>query len=153
MGNDIITCFNGSECIYANCPQFNNQLDTCNFSIIGLLPTDTPSKPEKPKPTEQKEETNVAKFEAGKYIDVQGTLLDHPEMKKGTRRDGTEWTLCHFRISVDGLTARVSLWDELAKAGMDYSQGQVIKLKGIHVDNPYEGTTQLTSKRYTEILE
>lgn len=156
MSEEPIYCFNGKECVYTACKQYNTKIDTCNFSIIGLLGEPAPvaqTTQRTQQTTMTKEEINTAKLEPGKYVNIQGVLLDHPESKKGTRKDGSEWVNCAFRVSIDGVTARVTLWDELATKGMTYSQGGTIKFKGIQVKEPYNGTPQLNSSKFTEILD
>ena len=154
MSQEQILCFNNLECCYnieITCPFYSGTKDD-GFCILeplkgALAPVvqspieENPLEPQKPTP----------KLEVGKYVDLEVPIVNNPEMSKGNRQDGTEWIRTNFTVNVDGQELRVTLWDDLAKEGMEYSAGQYIKFKGIQVKE-YEGKLQLNSARYTEIV-
>ena len=134
---------------------YEPSIDTCKLELLKTKP-DTKHKPA-PRagspPKQQKQETTIEPpvLEVGKYIDIEAPIVDNPTMAKGVRQDGTEWIRTNFTVNHDGQELRVTLWDELAKKGMEYKSGQYIKFKGIRVDE-YKGSPQLSSAKFTEIL-
>lgn len=150
MSEEQILCFNDEECIYDECPRFHKKLDTCGFIIIGLLrKTASVDQPIQENPLKPQKAVSL---EVGKYINLEAPLIDTPQMSEGTRRDGTEWKRANFTVNVNGAEIRVTLWDKLAVAGMEYKAGQYIRFKGIRVDQ-YKNQIQLTSSTYTEIVD
>lgn len=152
MSEEPIYCFNGKECTYQNCIQFNKQLDTCNFKIIGLLGKPAPvAQPTEVNPL-QSQPTAKPTLEKGKYVDIQGVIVDTPTIATGDRKDGTQWHRTNFTVNYDNSEYRVTLWDALAEAAMDgYKTGDLINFKGIKVDE-YKGDLQFVSSKYTEIV-
>lgn len=151
MSEEPIYCFNGNECCYnieTQCIFYKGNKNEGNCLLEPLKGTPAsvaqtnPLKPQTPPP----------KLEVGKYVDLEVPIIDMPEMNKGNRSDGTEWKRTTFKVNLDGDEIRVTLWDDLADEGMQYSAGQYIKFKGIQVKE-YKGDLQLTSSRYTEILD
>lgn len=150
MSKEQILCFNNLECCYnieTSCPFYKGTKDD-GFCVLD--PMKGNPAPVAQTPTESPED--APKLEVGKYVDLEVPIIDSPEMKKGNKKDGTEWVRTTFTVNVDGKEIRVTLWDDLAKEGMEYSAGQYIKFKGIQVKE-YEGKLQLNSARYTEILD
>ena len=152
MSEEPIYCFNGNECCYnieTQCIFYQGTKDkgTC---LLEPLKGGSPAPVSPTTSTEPQVET--PKLEIGKYVDLEVPIVNNPEMSKGNRQDGTEWIRTTFTVNVDGEELRVTLWDELAKKGMEYSAGQYIKFKGIQVKE-YKGELQLNSSKYTEIPE
>lgn len=152
MSEEPIYCFNGKECIYTACKQYNTKIDTCNFIIIGLLGNPAPVAQTTQVNPLQSQPATKPRVETGKYIDITGVIVDNPSMAKGNRKDGTEWKRTNFTVNYDNAEYRVTLWDELASKGIEYKTGDVIKFKGLKVED-YKGTPQFASARYTEILD
>ena len=90
-------------------------------------------------------------FEVGKYIDITGTLLNDPTQKDFERKDGTTGSRTNFNMQIDGKTFPVTVWGDLGNRAMDYTAGNEISFKGIHVDE-YKGELQLSTAKYTEII-
>ena len=95
--------------------------------------------------------TEIVEFIEGKYVDVEGTVQSTPEYKTGDRQDGTEWKMSKFDFEVQAEMVSVALWDDFALEGLKFSKGDRVLFKGIKVNKPYEGKTQLGSARYTEL--
>jgi len=132
---------------------YEPSIDTCKLELLKTKP-DTKHKPverSKSQPTKQQTVTETPDLTVGKYVDLEVPIIDNPTMAKGTRQDGTDWIRTNFMVNLDGRELRVTLWDELAKKGMEYKAGQYIKFKGIYVDE-YKGALQLSSAKFTEIL-
>ena len=133
---------------------YEPSIDTCKLELLKTKP-DTKHKPAAragipPKQQKQETTTETPVLEVGKYIDIEASIIDNPTMAKGVRQDGTDWIRTNFTVNLDGQELKVTLWDELAKKGMEYKAGQYIKFKGIRVDE-YKGTLQLSSAKFTEI--
>jgi ssDNA-binding replication factor A large subunit len=144
MSEDPIYCFNGGECIYKNCPRFNQQLDTCAFVIIGLRQGTAP--------VAQTSLTAFPKLEQGKFLqEITGTLLDDPVQREvNTTRGPTNVT--SFRITDGRKEVRVSLWEDLSDEALKFNAGSNITLTRMSIKDPYDGTDQISSTRKTEIV-
>ena len=151
--SEIITCFNNTECTYTAClsNQFNQQLDTCNFIIIGLLKggasvTKTPIKYEPQRRSERK--GGLEYLEEGKLErEVVGILTNDPVIATIDTRFGPSKT-AKFQIEDDTGRASVTLWgDALVKDALNFSKGSKITLTNMSVQKPYEGVNQISSTR------
>lgn len=140
-----IKCFDGSDCEYKKCPLYNFNTDKCKLESLKA-----PRVPVGQQPQRQEEPTSV-EFTVGKYVDVTGSLLNRPESKEGTRQDGTEWRMAKFDLQLDDTIVSVALWDDFSETGLRWVEGDKVFLKGMKVNKPYEGKTQLGTARYSEI--
>ena len=142
---ELITCFNGEQCIYEKCDMFAKASQMCK---IELLKKQSPIR-ESLAPIE--EETSTPEFNVGTYIDVEGEVLNPPFFKEGNRKDGTLWRNAGFEMDVNGTKVRVTLWDGFVDEVQDLRVGDTIKLANVNVKPPYKDVPQLNSAKYTKV--
>jgi len=145
MSNEIIICFNGQECIYAECPIYSAETDMCKLELFKK--TGARGKPIQR--TIKDEPQLKPSYIEGKYINVTGTIVSEPETKTGTRADGTEWRMKRFDMEVDGEGVTMALWDSFADA--DIVKGKKVSLEGVKVNKPYQDRVQLGTAKHTKI--
>ena len=95
----------------------------------------------------------VPVFEVGKYVIVEGNLVDDPTQRDIDTIHGPS-TVTNFRVELDdGQTVKVGLWEEKAIKAMDLVKGDRIHLTSMKVKEPYDGMTQLQSAKYTKVTK
>jgi len=156
-----IDCFNGEECSYIACPQFNTQLDTCNFKIIGLLKTTgeptakTSPVPQqkrmsgetKPKENQSTDDGSFANLQPNSFAKkLKGKLIEDPTQRDVDTSYGPA-TVTSFRISDGSANLKVSLWGDVADESMDFTNGMEITLTNMSVKDVYDGVLQVSSTR------
>ena len=143
-----IFCFNNVECIYDKCPIFSKSQQICKMEMFK-----TTAQPVGQQPQRQTEivDSVFAKLEAGKFArELKGKIVDDPIQKDVDTARGPN-TVTNFRLT-DGVTeVRVAIWGDLANAVMDKTAGDSITLLNMSIKEPYDGITQVTSNRKTEI--
>ena len=163
MGNDYIECFNEKECTYTACKQFNNQLDTCNFMIIGLLGgavKQAEKKPIKDEP-QRKPETKgdfINSLRVGDTsskehkITVQGTLVYDAAQRDVSRRDGSVTTVADIVINDGTGQHKISAWDDKAKALMNFVKDDEVLIENIYkIKEIYGGVLQADAGKFFKI--
>ena len=162
MGNDYIECFNEKECTYTACKQFNNQLDTCNFMIIGLLGgavKQVEKKPIRDEPQRKPElgdkimirdltpgDTSTKEHK----INIEGEILYDPEIK--TTPSGKLVTNLVIKDNTGQL--RLAWWDDDTKTPMKYKKGDMVRVENIwKIDEQYEGTAQAAPGKWSKIIK
>lgn len=122
--------------------------------IVDKPVTETPAaqpparepEPEQPEETKTKPELP----EKGKYITVQGTLMEDPVQREvDTSRGPTNITNCKMDSQYGVI--RVGVWGEKGDELMVFSSGDHVKMTSMRVNDPYDDTPQLSSARHTEI--
>ena len=163
MGNDYIECFNEKECTYTACKQFNNQLDTCNFMIIGLLggaKKQVEKKPIRDEP-QRKPETKgdfINSLRVGDTsnkehkITVQGTLVYDAAQRDVSRRDGSVTTVADIVINDGTGQLKISAWDDKAKALMNFVKDDEVLIENIYkIKEIYGGVLQADAGKFFKI--
>ena len=141
-----IACFDASECEYKRCPLYNFETHKCKIESLRAPRVPVGDQP-------QRIEETTTDFTVGKYVDVQGKVLSTPEYKTGTRQDGTEWKMAKFDFEIEAEIMSIALWDDFAIDGLKFTVDDKLFLKGMKVNKPYEGRTQLGSAKYTEVTK
>lgn len=98
----------------------------------------------------QKSITEKTEFNVGDFVSVTGTLTNPPEQREvNTRRGPT--TVTNFDLDVDGVIVRAGLWGELGDQAVMLNEGDEVTLTSMHVKEPYQDKTQLSSTKNTEL--
>ena len=155
MGNDYIECFNKSECIYTACPQFNNQLDTCNFMIIGLLgeaKKQVEKKPirDEPQRLPERGDSPLQKIVPGDFVkEVTVMITSKPEAREVNTSNGPTG-LAEFTVSDGEATAKMTVWEPLHESVLKKAIGTKIKITSLG-SKQYKDEFQLSSTRKSAI--
>lgn len=168
LAGETIICFNNEECIYAECRQFNTQLDTCNFQIIGLLGEPTASEPtviqqrrmgEKPVGEQQQrvpelgDKTMIRDLKPGDKsskknpINIEGELVYDVEINETP----TGKKVANPVLSDGTGQIRLTYWEKQTNSVKGLKKGDKIRVEYVwKVDEPYEGTAQAVPGDYSK---
>lgn len=169
---DYIECFNKQECIYTACPQFNTQIDTCNFRIIGLLKDGgvAPEKSSEPTVLQQKRMSGgtkpVAKTSKGDTtlirdlkpndksskehkINIEGTVVYDPKINT----TGTGKEVCNLVLKDESGQISLAFWDDEVSKVMDFTVGDKVRVENIwKIDEPYEGNAKASPGKWAKVI-
>ena len=162
MGNDYIECFNEKECTYTACKQFNNQLDTCNFMIIGLLGgavKQAEKKPIKDEP-QRKPETKSDAINSLKVgdasskehkITVQGKLVYDASQRDVNTKSGP-LSVTDIVISDGTGQLKISAWGDKGDPLMDFIKDDEVLVENIYrIKEIYGGVLQADAGKFFKI--
>ena len=97
--------------------------------------------------------TRISDIGNRKSATIEGELLDDPSYKDFNRKDGSVGSVASFRVNDGSGQARVSMWDDKANYAMNFVKGDRVLITSLMVKEPYEGVTQLSGGKYTEITK
>ncbi len=98
------------------------------------------------------EVTSIDQLKAGMAsVNVQGTIVDAPNVRTVTTRDGQEVTVASFRLRDKTGEVQVSLWRELADKLQNLPPGTGLKLKNLYTRTAFDGGMELSSRSTAEI--
>ncbi len=123
-----------------------------NLGKIGAL-TVNPDMIEAEKlPTSSCELANIDQITTGlgNFI-VQGSIIQEPNVRIVTTRNGQEIAVASFRIKDQTGAIRVSLWRELANKVENIPMETDIRIKNAYVRMGFDGNLELSSNSMTEI--
>ena len=164
--NDPIYCFNGEECIYSSCPNFEQKINTCKFIYLGWLKDSTPSTPTQPTPTKvrgsgkQLDEgvTPIRDLKVGDVsskdhkITVSGKLAFDAQSRDIQKRDGNVGTVADIVLTDGTGQLKVSAWDEKAPLFTGYLKGESVVIENLYkVKEIYGGVLQADAGKYFKI--
>jgi len=96
----------------------------------------------------------VPVFEVGKYVTVEGIMVDDPKYKDFDRKDGTTGSVVNFRLKLDDdSVVGVGLFDEKNTKAIDFPKGTRVHLTSMKVKEPYKDTPQVNSAQYTKVTK
>jgi len=108
-------------------------------------------KPVESVPSRPKGGAVIPVFEVGKYVTIEGTLIDDPTQTDRDTDYGTS-SVSNVRLELsDGQTVRVGLWEKKSDKIMEFIKGDRVHLTNMKVKKPYEDTTQLSGSRNTKV--
>ena len=161
MSNEIIVCFNGQECIYAECPVYSAEADLCKMEMFKK--TGARGKPIQRPPQQPATQTTMKgavpqrRFintlnDGDTKVTVTGAVVFDPTYKDFNRKDGSVGSVTALILNDGTGDLNISFWDEKAEAPLKYKKGDSVTVENLYrVKGVYDGRKQADAGKYFKL--